>query len=524
MTPTGTGTLLRTFLRRDRWLIFWFALGITVLYWSQAVSIDGLYATQAEFDKAAASMEDNAAFIAMSGPARALNTTGGQVAWQSSAFGAIVVGLMAMFIIGRHTRAEEESGREELFRAGVVGRVAPMTAALLTAVVASAVVGAGVSGSLLAYGLPSAGSWALGVGVFLCGAAFAGVALLAAQFTTSTRATYGLTGAILGVSYGLRAIGDVSGGALSWLSPIGWYQAMHAYSGERWWPMVLLVGATAATAGTAYAVFERRDFGAGVWASRPGPDRASASLQSGLGLAWRLQRPGIIGWSVGLFIGGVAYGSIGDDVETIMGDSEFSREMFAAGPDPVDGFYAVAILMLALIASGFTVSSALRPRGEEQAGRVEAVLATALPRRHWFLGHLAVTIAGTLLVLLVAGLGTGVGYLLVTGDGNAISRFTGATFAQLPGVIALGALACLLVGFFPRWASLAWLGVGFCVVVLMFGEVLNFPQPVVDASPFDHLASLPADSMAWGPFVAVLAVAVAMASAGIFGFTRRDVH
>ena len=34
----------------------------------------GLYTTQAEFDKAAASMEGNAAFIAMAGPARALNT------------------------------------------------------------------------------------------------------------------------------------------------------------------------------------------------------------------------------------------------------------------------------------------------------------------------------------------------------------------------------------------------------------------------------------------------------------------
>ena len=37
--------------------------------------MDGLYATQAEFDRAAASMEGNAAFIAMAGPARALNTT-----------------------------------------------------------------------------------------------------------------------------------------------------------------------------------------------------------------------------------------------------------------------------------------------------------------------------------------------------------------------------------------------------------------------------------------------------------------
>ena len=76
---TGTGTLLRHFLRRDRWMLLWWSLGITVLYWSQAVSVKGLYATQAEFDAAAASMEGNAALVAMAGPARALNTVGGQV-------------------------------------------------------------------------------------------------------------------------------------------------------------------------------------------------------------------------------------------------------------------------------------------------------------------------------------------------------------------------------------------------------------------------------------------------------------
>ena len=55
--------------------------------------------------------------------------------------------------------------------------------------------------------------------------------------------------------------------------------------------------------------------------------------------------------------------------------------------------------MLALIAAGFAISSALRPRGEEDAGRVEALLATGLPRRAWLLGHVVVTVGGTVLVL-----------------------------------------------------------------------------------------------------------------------------
>jgi ABC-2 type transport system permease protein len=304
---TGTLTLLRAFLRRDRWLYVWWGLGVALLYVSQAWSVDGLYKTQAEFDKAAATMEGNAALIAMAGPARALNTTGGQVTWQAAAFGAICAGLMSMFIVGRHTRAEEESGRDELLRAAPVGRYAPMTAAVIDAALANVVLGLLVFGSLAAYGLAVPDSQALGVGLTLTGWFFAGTALVAVQLTASTRAAYGLAGAVIGIAYALRAIGDVSTPALSWISPIGWYQSMHAFSGLRWWPALLpAVGALAAVVG-ARAVFDRRDFGSGVIAARPGPARAAAGLTSGLGLAWRLQRSAFAAGAVGLVRGGVSY-------------------------------------------------------------------------------------------------------------------------------------------------------------------------------------------------------------------------
>ena len=49
---------------------------------------------------------------------------------------------MSMFIVGRHTRAEEQSGRSELIRAAVVSRPAPAAAALLVAGAANVLVGA----------------------------------------------------------------------------------------------------------------------------------------------------------------------------------------------------------------------------------------------------------------------------------------------------------------------------------------------------------------------------------------------
>ena len=194
-------------------------------------------------------MEGNAALLAMAGPARALNTIGGQVMWQSAAFGCVLVGLMSMFLVGRHTRAEEESGREELVRAAPVGRFATVTAAVATVLLAEVLVGALVAVSLISYDLAVPDSIATGLGLTLCGWFFTGTALIAAQLTSSTRSMYGVAGAVIAAAYALRAVGDVGNPVFSWLSPIGWYQSMHPYSGVRWWPALLLVVAAARGAG-----------------------------------------------------------------------------------------------------------------------------------------------------------------------------------------------------------------------------------------------------------------------------------
>jgi ABC-2 type transport system permease protein len=519
---TGTGTFIRMFLRRDRWLMFWWIAGNVLLYVSQAPSVDATYTSQAEFDRAAASMEGNAALIAMTGPARALNTLGGQVAWQAMAFGAIVAGLMSMFIIGRHTRAEEESGRDELVRAAAVGRHAPIVAALVVAAVANILMGALITLSLIAYGLAAAGSLSIGVALTLTGLTFTGVALVAAQLTDGTRAMYGITGAIIAFAYVLRAVGDVAENGLPWLSPIGWGQAMHPFSGERWWPMLLPVVATIALVGAALALFARRDVGSGLWPARPGPARASGRLLGTLGLAWRLQRGSIIGWTAGVLLLGISFGSIGNDVEDMMGSSDLSESILQNGSSMTDSFYGFAILMIALIASGFTISSALRPLGEEDAGRVETLLATALHRRTWLLGHVAMTVLGTVVVLVAGGLGLGLGFAMVTGDGSAVGRYFGAMLPYLAPVLLLGAIARLLHGAVPRLAFLAWIGLAFCVVVMFFGELLRFPDVVLDVSPFSHLALTPAEDVRWLPVVAVGLVALLLSAAGQVAFRRRD--
>ncbi|KQW52841.1 hypothetical protein ASC77_00525 [Nocardioides sp. Root1257] len=522
---TGWPAFLRLFLRRDRWMVLWWGLGTMLLYVSQAVSVDGLYATQEEFDRAAASMASNAAFIAMAGPARALNTTGGQVFWQASAFGAVVAGLMSMFLVGRHTRAEEETGRDELLRATAVGRLAPSAAALLNAFVANVVLGVLVAGSLVLYGLAAADSVATGVGLTSAGWFFSATALVAAQLVTSTRAMYGVAGIVIAVSYVLRAVGDVGNGLASWLSPIGWYQAMHPFSGLRWWPALLLLGGTAVAATLAWRLFDRRGYGSGVFAARPGPARAPAYLSGGYGLAWRLQRAPILSWAAGMLALGLVYGSMGNDVEDLIGDSETSQQVFLQGStDLVQAFYATSMVMLALIVGGFAISSTLRPRGEEDGGHLEVVLATALPRSRWLLAHVVMTVAGTALALLASGVGLAVGYSLVTGSSDELWHLSLPPLQYAPAVLVLSGVARLLYGVSPRLMVLAWLPLVLAAVVMLFGDLLKIPQWAQDLSPFEHLALVPAQDVDWAAVAGVAAIAVALSVAGQLAFRRRDIH
>jgi ABC-2 type transport system permease protein len=387
------------------------------------------------------------------------------------------------------------------------------------------VLGVLVGGSLALYGLDVADSVGTGLGLTLCGWFFSATALVAVQLTTSTRSAYGLAGIVIAVAYVLRAVGDVGNGVASWLSPIGWYQAMHPFSGLRWWPALLLLAGALATAAIAYRLFLGRDYGSGVLAARPGPPRAPATLSGGLGLAWRLQRAPMVSWTAGLLALGLVYGSMGNDVEDLVGDSEAAHDMFLQGGSTVvDGFYTTAMMMLAVIVCGFAISSTLRPRGEEDDGRLEVVLATALPRERWLLAHVTMTVLGTAAALVAAGVGLAAGYSLVTGTSDQLWRLSAPLLQYAPAVLVLSGVARLLYGLSPRLMVAAWLPLVLSAVVMLFGELLSIPQWLQDLSPFEHLAAVPAHDVDWGAVAAVGGVAAVLSVAGQLAFRWRDVH
>ena len=210
----GTARLTGFVLRRDRVrILLWFAaiVGLIVV---TAASITGLYDTPEQLESYARTVRGNSALIIQAGPGYGLDqpTTGAVMMNELSVSTIIAVGLMGVFMVVRHTRTEEESERAELVRAAPVGRDAPLAAAMIGTAIAEAVVATGAALALVAYGLPTTGSVAFGLAVFGAGLVFAGVAAVAAQVASGSRAALGLGGVAIGVAFVLRAIGDVGNG------------------------------------------------------------------------------------------------------------------------------------------------------------------------------------------------------------------------------------------------------------------------------------------------------------------------
>jgi ABC-2 type transport system permease protein len=524
-TLTGTAALTRFALRRDRVRIAVWIAAIVLLVLTTAASTKGLYPTQADLDRAAVASQDNPAALAFNGPAVALDTMGGQIAFQVGAVGLVVVGLMALLMVGRLTRTEEESGRLELIRSMGVGRHAPLASGLIVVSAVCIVVGVLVTASLLSQDLPVAGSVVLGASFTVLGLLFVGVAGVAAQVTENPRVASGISGAVLGVSFAVRAVGDVGDGTVSWLSPIGLVQKSRPYADDAWWPLLLALVIAAGLVAGAASLASHRDFGGGLVAPRPGPPVADESLVRPLGLALRLQRPAILWWAFALLLTGIAYGSIADSIEEFVADNEAIADVIASsgGASLTDSYLGTSLLILALVAGGAALQATLRLRGEETAGRTELQLATPTSRSAWMRDHVVVALGGSAFTVVAGGFGVGVTYGLIIGDLGQVPRLVAASLVYLPAVWTFVGVAAALFGVAPRAATAAWALLGGALVIAMFGPVLDLPDWVLDLSPFQHVPQMPAAGLSVVPVAVLLALAAATTAVGFAGFRRRDV-
>jgi ABC-2 type transport system permease protein len=528
---TGTGELVRLAVRRDRIGLAASVYVIIVGVAGTAYTLKRLYPTAAGRAALAASAGGNPALRFLYGRLDG-TSLGSLTTWRYGAWAGIFAALVAIFVVIRHTRSDEEAGRLELVGSAAVGRQAALVAALATAAAAIVAVTVLLCLALPLVGLPAAGSAALALGIGCCGLAFAGIAAVAAQLSSTARGARGIALAALAAAFMLRGVGDSAGASgpswLSWLSPLGWIQLARPFAAERWWVLGLPLAAAAGGTGLAFAIAARRDLGAGLLPDRPGRATASVFLRGPYSLAWRLQRAALLGWAAGYAFLFAICGAAAQGIGQLFGTSTALEREFArlGGQTAITNAYLAALMLLAgLVAAGYAISVILRMRAEETGDQAELVLATATGRVRWALSHIAVAVTGTALLLAVAGVATGLGYGLRTASaGPQVARMTEAGLAQLPSALVLAGVAIAVFGLLPGLAvPVAWSALGLVVLISLFGQGLQLSHWVLDISPFTHAPRLPGGTVTAAPLLWLCALALALSVAGLLGLRRRDI-
>ena len=438
----------------------------------------------------------------------------------------VALAVLNILHVVRHTRAEEETGRAELLRSTPLGSAAQMTAALSTAAALNLFISGLIAVSMVGFGLTAADSVAYALGLALGGISFAAVAAVCVQLSENGRASAGLSFMVLGLLFMARVIGDISeegGNALSWSSPFAWAQQTRPFDDLRWWPLALYAVFIAVAFVAAHLLADRRDVGAGLMTARPGPAGAGPLLRGVFTLHLHQQRGSIAVWSVAVFVLAASFGSLAVEVEDMIATNPDLAVMLGTGTDDLVGGFLSAITAYVLMgASAFGALSVLRAWNEENSGRAELVLATAVGRVRWMGTALLVAALATVSVTLLGGLGLGLGAAAGLEDAHWTWTMVEAALAQLPVAVTFGALVALLMGVLPRLLPLVWLWLGYSVLVAMLGALLGMPDWAMNLGAFEILPALPTDDFEVLPFLLHGAVVLMAGAVGLAGFGRRD--
>jgi ABC-2 type transport system permease protein len=168
----------------------------------------------------------------------------------------------------------------------------------------------------------------------------------------------------------------------------------------------------------------------------------------------------------------------------------------------------------------------LRMRAEEAEGPLEQILGTAVSRPQWMISHVINAALGSLVLLLVYAIGVGLAAGVIVGDVPAqVGDMLVAGVVQLPAILVIGGVVVAVTALLPRWAgAVCWTAV---IVFILLGPLFGaatfqLPEWTQSVSPFTHTPKLPGADVTAVPVVALVAIAAALAVAGVAAFRRRN--
>ena len=499
-------------------LLFAFAVAV------QGPTYNAAYNTLAERMELARTFGSNTGTRLLYGTPHDLLTTGGWMSWRLGVL-PVFAGLWGLFGAVRALRTEEESGRQELVLAGIVGRRRAYWSAMGAIAVGATVLWLVTFLAALPGKVDVFGAAYLALAFNSLALVYAGVGALTSQLAPTRRGALGLGGAALVVGLVMRMVADTSDPLdwLRWLTPFGWAEELRPFVGAQPLLLVPLALVTAAARGRRGPHLQRRDVGAGLFAARDSAPPRLTGLSSPAAQALRGQRGSLLAWLIGCSAIALLLGVLSATAsEGISDDLNKQFQKIGTSLTSAEGFLGLEFLFLIVAICVLVCFQLAAAREEEAEQRLETLLALPVGRRRWLAGRLAVALVAAAAIALAAGILAWAG-AAAAGAGVSLAKMLEAGVNCLPVAVlflGLGALAYALVPRASNAIAFALVGASFLWdTVLALADV---PSWVLDLSPFHHVALVPAEDLDVTGSVVMAVIGVAAAAAALARFQRRD--
>ncbi len=516
--------------KRDRVRLIIWILGISLFVVSLAILMPELYPEQADKMILAETMKNPAISFMIGYSAGLENYTDGAIMGHFMiVFSAIFAAIMSILLLNRYTKEDEEEGRTEMINSLPVGSLSNLSSSFLVVsisqIMISLIIGFGLY-FLQIETMDFEGSILFGLCVGGTGIFYAAITGLFAQLGSNTRATLGFSFAFLIFDYLIRGIGDTGTEALSYITPLGLIVRSEVYVNNHWWPILIILGLSLVIFILSIYLNSIRDLGSGLFPTRPGKKSGSRFLTSPLGLAFRLQRTTIIIWIVGLFVIGMSYGSLLDELEGFLKNSELIQQMIpdASGMSLTERFVTMLITIISALGTIPAVMFVLKHISEERKMRTELLLTTPSSRNSWLLSYTLIGFVSVPVIQFSSIFGLWSAASLVMEDGMSLQVLLEAAFVNMPAMWIFTGLAVFLVGWLPNLTSLTWVYLAYSFAIEYLGAILKLPDWILNTSPFAHIPKLSDDKIEISVLIIICIISLVLVVAGFLGYNRRNIE
>lgn len=524
----GTAAMIRLILRRDRIIIPLFIIFMALFVAFVAASFINLYSDEAVRMAVYLQLKNNPTYVSLLGSVLD-SSIGALTAWRVGVGASLIMGLISVFLMIRHTRSEERKGRLELINSGEVGRQAVLSAALITTFGVNLVIAVLIGLGLMVQGLDAYSSLVLGMSLAAFGCLFVAITGVAVQLTESSGDARYLMSGLLVAFFMVRIFGwdDGDYAWVSWLSPYGWVHHIGPFAENNMWIFAIFLAFIAGLTALAYWLSSQRDLGAGIITQRPGPARASKNLQSALALAWRLHRGMLLFWVIIFALMGVMLGfTVQTITDMISTNPQFVNLILQLGGNAgvTDSYFTMMLAFLSELFAFYTIIATLKLHSQESKKYSEMVLTSSVSRSQWAVSNLVFAVLAPALVLILFALSMGLSYGLITNNLSDVAiRILGAALVYLPAIWLFTGISMALFGLKPRLASLSWVALAVIVIIDLVGEFFDISEWILNISPFTHIPQLLAGDTIETPLILLLLVAVLLVLLGVLAYQRRDI-